>query len=60
MCILKLKETLADVNALTSQGSKEDWLKEILTNIAEVLKLQDLPAIQMQVVSLGSAFPDIR
>ncbi|XP_026195865.1 tumor necrosis factor alpha-induced protein 2-like isoform X2 [Anabas testudineus] len=40
-------------------GSKEVWLKEILTKMAEVLKLQDLPAIQMQVVSLGSAFPDL-
>ncbi|XP_034433345.1 tumor necrosis factor alpha-induced protein 2-like isoform X1 [Hippoglossus hippoglossus] len=40
-------------------GSKEDWLKEILTTIAEVLKLQELPAIQMQVASLGIAFPDL-
>ncbi|XP_053289832.1 tumor necrosis factor alpha-induced protein 2 isoform X1 [Pleuronectes platessa] len=40
-------------------GSKEDWLKEILTTIAEVIKLQDLPAIQMQVASLGNAFPDL-
>ncbi|XP_050934235.1 tumor necrosis factor alpha-induced protein 2 isoform X1 [Lates calcarifer] len=40
-------------------GSKEDWLKEILIKIAEVLKLQELPAIQMQVASLGSAFPDL-
>ncbi|KAM9341656.1 tumor necrosis factor alpha-induced protein 2 isoform 2-T2 [Symphorus nematophorus] len=43
----------------TNMGSKEDWLKEILIKIAEVLKLQDLPAIQMQVASLGSAFPDL-
>ncbi|KAG7219293.1 hypothetical protein INR49_018776 [Caranx melampygus] len=41
-------------------GSREDWLKEILTKIAEVLKLQDLPAIQMQVAELGSTFPDLR
>uniref|UniRef100_A0A3P9AYM2 Tumor necrosis factor alpha-induced protein 2-like n=1 Tax=Maylandia zebra TaxID=106582 RepID=A0A3P9AYM2_9CICH len=40
-------------------GSKQDWLKEILTKIAEVLKLQDIPAIQMQIVSLGSAYPDL-
>ncbi|XP_029317293.1 tumor necrosis factor alpha-induced protein 2 isoform X2 [Cottoperca gobio] len=40
-------------------GSEEDWLKEILTKIAEVLKLQDLPAIQMQVASLGTAYPDL-
>lgn len=42
------------------QGSTEDWLREILTKIAEVLKLQDLPAIQMQVALLGTAFPDLR
>ncbi|XP_017262998.1 tumor necrosis factor alpha-induced protein 2 isoform X2 [Kryptolebias marmoratus] len=41
-------------------GSKEDWLKEILVKIAEVLKLQDIPALQMQVVLLGSAYPDLR
>ncbi|CAK6980990.1 tumor necrosis factor alpha-induced protein 2-like [Scomber scombrus] len=41
------------------QGSKEDWLKEILNKIAEVLKLQDLPAIQMEVVSLAADCPDL-
>ncbi|XP_023268718.1 tumor necrosis factor alpha-induced protein 2 [Seriola lalandi dorsalis] len=46
-------------NLFVKMGSKEDWLKEILTKIAEVLKLQDLPAIQMQVASLGSSFPDL-
>lgn len=50
----------ADGAVLSPQGSKEDWLKEILNKIAEVLKLQDLPAIQMQVASLGTAFPDLR
>ncbi|KAM7376384.1 hypothetical protein PAMP_006125 [Pampus punctatissimus] len=46
-------------NLFMKMGSKEDWLKEILSKIAEVLKLQDLPAIQMQVASLGTAFPDL-
>ncbi|XP_039993957.1 tumor necrosis factor alpha-induced protein 2-like isoform X2 [Xiphias gladius] len=46
-------------NLFVKMSSKEDWLKEILTKIAEVLKLQELPAIQMQVASLGSAFPDL-
>lgn len=41
-------------------GSNEEWLKELLTKIAEVLKLQDIPAIQMQIVSLGSSYPDLR
>lgn len=40
-------------------GSENSWLNEILLKIAEVLKLQDLPAIQMEVVSLGTAFPDL-
>ncbi|XP_041669012.1 tumor necrosis factor alpha-induced protein 2-like isoform X2 [Cheilinus undulatus] len=40
-------------------GSKEDWLNEILTKIAEVVKLQELPSIQMEVVSLGTTFPDL-
>uniref|UniRef100_H3C172 Exocyst complex component Sec6 n=1 Tax=Tetraodon nigroviridis TaxID=99883 RepID=H3C172_TETNG len=40
-------------------GSKEDWLQEVLPGIAEVLKLQDLPAIQMQVAALGTTFPDL-
>lgn len=35
-------------------------MKEILTKIADVLKLQDVPAIQMEVASLGTAFPDLR
>ncbi|KAM4542433.1 tumor necrosis factor alpha-induced protein 2-like isoform 2-T2 [Odontesthes bonariensis] len=43
----------------STMGSKEDWLKEILTKMAEVLKLQDIPAIQMQIASLGSAYPDL-
>ncbi|KAM9841954.1 tumor necrosis factor alpha-induced protein 2-like [Aulostomus maculatus] len=41
------------------QESKEVWLKEVLTMIAAVLKLQDLPAIQMEVITLGTSFPDL-
>ncbi|XP_070698095.1 tumor necrosis factor alpha-induced protein 2-like [Pempheris klunzingeri] len=55
-----VKDNAESLHELFSKkGSKEDWLKEILTKIAEVLKLQDLPAIQMQVVSLGTDFPDL-
>ncbi|KAM6969475.1 tumor necrosis factor alpha-induced protein 2 [Tautogolabrus adspersus] len=50
-------ESLQDL--FGKMGSKEDWLNDILTKIAELLKLQDLPAIQMEVVSLGTAFPDL-
>ncbi|XP_042244913.1 tumor necrosis factor alpha-induced protein 2 isoform X2 [Thunnus maccoyii] len=46
-------------NLFVKMGSKEDWLKEILNNIAEVLKLQDLPAIKLQIVSLGTDYPDL-
>nr|XP_015824468.2 tumor necrosis factor alpha-induced protein 2 [Nothobranchius furzeri]XP_054598069.1 tumor necrosis factor alpha-induced protein 2 [Nothobranchius furzeri] len=48
------------LNTLFSRmGSKQDWLKEILIKIAEVLRLQDVPALQMHIASLGSAHPDI-
>ncbi|XP_070835817.1 tumor necrosis factor alpha-induced protein 2-like [Chaetodon trifascialis] len=40
-------------------GSKELWLRDVLTMIAEVLKLQDLPAIQMHIASLGASYPDL-
>lgn len=43
----------------TNMGPQDDWLKEILTNIAEVLKLQDIPALQIQIVSLGHTYPDL-
>lgn len=43
----------------SGMGSQEEWLKEILHKIAEVLRLQDVPALQMQVASLGSDYPDI-
>ncbi|XP_019734279.1 tumor necrosis factor alpha-induced protein 2 isoform X1 [Hippocampus comes] len=39
-------------------GSEEAWLQKALSMMAEILKLQDLPAIQCQVASLGSDFPD--
>ncbi|XP_076604047.1 tumor necrosis factor alpha-induced protein 2-like [Chaetodon auriga] len=59
---LKAYATIKD-NAESLQelfvGSKELWLKEVLTMIAEVLKLQDLPAIQMHIVSLGASYPDL-
>ncbi|XP_063355184.1 tumor necrosis factor alpha-induced protein 2-like isoform X1 [Pelmatolapia mariae] len=55
-----VKENAEKLHELFAKmGSKQDWLMEILTKIAEVLKLQDIPAIQMQIVSLGSAYPDL-
>ncbi|XP_034091285.1 tumor necrosis factor alpha-induced protein 2-like isoform X1 [Gymnodraco acuticeps] len=57
---LTVKDNAENLHHLFVQmGSEEDWLKEILFKIAEVLKLQDLPAIQMQVVLLGTDYPDL-
>ncbi|XP_035761765.1 tumor necrosis factor alpha-induced protein 2-like [Neolamprologus brichardi] len=57
---MTVKENAERLHELFARmGSTQDWLKEILTNIAEVLKLQDIPAIQMEIVSLGSAYPDL-
>ncbi|KAK7903858.1 hypothetical protein WMY93_016465 [Mugilogobius chulae] len=40
-------------------GSQEEWLKDVLIKIAELLKLQDLAAVQMHVISMGTSYPDI-
>ena len=42
------------------QGSRELWLDAIMSQIAEVLRLQDLPTIQIVVASLGMTYPDLR
>ncbi|XP_051812544.1 tumor necrosis factor alpha-induced protein 2 isoform X2 [Acanthochromis polyacanthus] len=57
---LTVKDNAESLHKLfSSKGSQEEWLKEILIKIAEVLQLQDVPAIQMQIISLGSAYPDL-
>ncbi|KAG7461321.1 hypothetical protein MATL_G00208790 [Megalops atlanticus] len=43
----------------TDAGSEEVWLHEILPKIAEVLKLQDPGAIQLEVVTLARDYPDL-
>lgn len=40
-------------------GSNEGWLKDVLINIAEVLKLQDFSTIQLHVVLMANSFPDL-
>ncbi|XP_068574118.1 tumor necrosis factor alpha-induced protein 2 isoform X2 [Cebidichthys violaceus] len=50
-------ESLHDL--FLKMGSQEVWFKDILTKIAEVLKLQDLSAIKIQVASLGTEYPDL-
>ncbi|XP_039459251.1 tumor necrosis factor alpha-induced protein 2-like [Oreochromis aureus] len=60
MAYMTVKENAERLhNLFARMGSKQDWLKEILTKIAEVLKLQDISAIRMQIFSLGSAYPDL-
>ncbi|XP_055013647.1 tumor necrosis factor alpha-induced protein 2-like isoform X2 [Boleophthalmus pectinirostris] len=43
----------------TKLGSQEDWLKDVLLRIAELLRLQELPAIQTEVFTMGTLYPDI-
>ncbi|KAG5847000.1 hypothetical protein ANANG_G00120990 [Anguilla anguilla] len=40
-------------------GSKERWLQDILPKIAEVLRLQDPGAIQLEVITLAQCYPDL-
>lgn len=40
--------------------SGEDWLKPALHKVAEIIRLQDLNAIQLEVATLVEAYPDIR
>ncbi|XP_067336607.1 tumor necrosis factor alpha-induced protein 2-like isoform X2 [Channa argus] len=57
---ITVKDNAKHLDHLFSRmGSKEEWLKDILIKIAELLKLQDLPAIQVQIITMGSAFPDL-
>uniref|UniRef100_A0A8C6SJN1 Exocyst complex component Sec6 n=1 Tax=Neogobius melanostomus TaxID=47308 RepID=A0A8C6SJN1_9GOBI len=43
----------------SKMGSREDWLKDVFVRIAELLRLQDLAAVQMHVASMGTSHPDI-
>ncbi|NP_001133726.1 tumor necrosis factor alpha-induced protein 2 [Salmo salar] len=43
----------------TEAGSREEWLSDILPKIAEVLKLQDISSIQLEIVTLSQAYPDL-
>lgn len=43
------------------QGCSESlWFSEVLCSIAEVLRLQDPGSVQLELVSLARAFPDLR
>ncbi len=47
------------INSL-SQGSNLDWLKDILPNLAGLLKLQDPDSIKLELVTLMKLYPDLR
>ncbi|KAJ8341358.1 hypothetical protein SKAU_G00336490 [Synaphobranchus kaupii] len=41
------------------EGSKEEWLGDILPKIAEVLKTQDPSGIQLDIITLAQHYPDL-
>ncbi|XP_048831210.1 tumor necrosis factor alpha-induced protein 2-like isoform X2 [Brienomyrus brachyistius] len=43
----------------TEAGSREDWLQNLLPKIADVLRTQDLPFIQLEVAVLARDYPDL-
>ncbi|KAL4656362.1 tumor necrosis factor alpha-induced protein 2-like isoform X2 [Arapaima gigas] len=43
----------------TEAGSKEEWLRDVLLKIAEVLRIQDVAMIQLELATLARDFPDI-
>ncbi|XP_040267477.1 tumor necrosis factor alpha-induced protein 2-like [Bufo bufo] len=40
--------------------SEEEWLKPVIPKVAEIIRLQDLSAIQLEVATLVGDYPDIR
>ncbi|XP_075700391.1 tumor necrosis factor alpha-induced protein 2-like [Rhinoderma darwinii] len=40
--------------------SEEEWLKPVIPKVAEIIRLQDLCAIQLEVATLVEEYPDIR
>ncbi|KFO89454.1 Tumor necrosis factor alpha-induced protein 2, partial [Buceros rhinoceros silvestris] len=57
----QISRNAADLEAFcTSNGSQATWLNSALPKLAEIIRLQDLGAIQMEVAALASAYPDIR
>lgn len=54
-----LKRDAENLHLLFSKmGSQEEWLKDVLVRIAELLKLQDLAAVQMHVAEMGTFYKD--
>ncbi|XP_023656496.1 tumor necrosis factor alpha-induced protein 2-like isoform X2 [Paramormyrops kingsleyae] len=43
----------------TEAGSREDWLQNLLPKIADVLRTQDPPFIQLEVAILARDYPDL-
>lgn len=43
-----------------TQGSTNSWLEKVLNELAEVIRLQDPGAIQLEMVTLAREHPDLR
>ncbi|KAF5906537.1 tumor necrosis factor alpha-induced protein 2-like, partial [Clarias magur] len=55
-----LCEDSAIINTTFMQmGSEEKWLSRILPKLSEVVRLQDPGALQLEIVTLARAYPDI-
>uniref|UniRef100_A0AAY5F4Q8 Exocyst complex component 3 n=1 Tax=Electrophorus electricus TaxID=8005 RepID=A0AAY5F4Q8_ELEEL len=48
------------INTLfTNNGSKEKWLSSVLLRLAEVVRLQETDALQLEIATLARAYPDL-
>ncbi|XP_068110718.1 tumor necrosis factor alpha-induced protein 2 [Hyperolius riggenbachi] len=57
----QIKENAALINDFfTFHGSEEEHLMAVLPKIAEIIRLQDLSAVQLEVATMVAAYPDIR
>ncbi|XP_029453864.1 tumor necrosis factor alpha-induced protein 2 [Rhinatrema bivittatum] len=54
-----LKNALLIEDCCSSHGSKATWLNPVIPSLAEIIKLQDTSAIQIEVASLARKYPDI-
>ncbi|XP_035474356.1 tumor necrosis factor alpha-induced protein 2-like isoform X1 [Scophthalmus maximus] len=57
----RMKEDAQKINDFFTEGgcSESLWFSEVLCSIAEVLRLQDPGSVQLELVSLARAFPDL-
>ncbi|XP_073672488.1 tumor necrosis factor alpha-induced protein 2-like [Garra rufa] len=46
-------------SVFAKEGSREEWLCQILPKLSEILKLQDPGSLQLEIVTLARDYPDI-